>query len=329
MRHRVRHLLRRSANIAPVRRRRVRQLLREGDLEENKMSRSPTLRRAKPLTRNSSDGTSSTDGEAETKRKQIRLEQSARGRARAIAKAGEDPTLGNLSFLERVSVSHGTEAKYRTRVEQFLSFADEEKLALVADDEVDAAIVQYLNMSYSQGRPVSDGEVLLAGLLFFQPQYGKLGRQKLGLSWRALKGSDTIKTTTTKNDLVRGLLGDGEKQETFDGHPRPDDGRDVLPTWRTLAVDARGPMHGDWSLLLHSVRRGAPSKPQSYDDTIDLGNQIYPGSPKWLQSWRPAFPPRRSPSTDTNTSPRSFEEQHVHRGLRTSFRTSTATLERH
>ena len=94
--------------------------------------------------RGDSDGTSSSDGEVETKRKQRRLEQSA-----------WDPTLANLSFLEGVSVSHGTEAKYKTRVEQFLGFADEEKLAL-ADDEVDAAIVLYLNMSYSQPRPVSD-----------------------------------------------------------------------------------------------------------------------------------------------------------------------------
>ena len=103
----------------------------------------------------SSDGTSSIDGQAETKRKQRRLKQSASGRARAISKAGEDPTLALLSFLKRVSVSHGTEAKYKKRVEQFLSFAEEEKLALVADDKVDATVVQYLNLSYSQGRPVS------------------------------------------------------------------------------------------------------------------------------------------------------------------------------
>ena len=61
-----------------------RQLLREGDLEDNKMSRSPTLRRARPLTRNSrtpaaeenagdwsdkdSDGTSFTDGEVDTEK---------------------------------------------------------------------------------------------------------------------------------------------------------------------------------------------------------------------------------------------------------------------
>ena len=54
------------------------------------------------------------------------------------------------------------------------------------------------------------------------------------------EGSDTIKTTITKSDLVRSLLGDGENQGTFGGNPRPDDGRNVLRTWRTLAVDGRG-----------------------------------------------------------------------------------------
>ena len=180
-----------------------------------------------------------------TNRKQRRLEQSARGRTKTMTKAGEDPTLANLSFLERVPVSHATEAKYKSRVEQFLSFADEEKLALVADDEVDAAIVQYQHMSYSQGRPVSDGEVLLAGLLFFQPQCGKLGGQKTRSIVESPEGlekesSDKVKATTAKNDLVWSRLGNGAKQETFDGHPGLDDGRDVLPTWRTLAIDARG-----------------------------------------------------------------------------------------
>ena len=157
-----------------------------------------------------------------------------RERARATAKAGKDPTLANFPS-SRVSVSHGTEAKYKKQVEQFLSFADQERLALVADDEVDAAIVLYLNMSYSQGRPVSDGEVLLAGLLFFQPQYGKLGGQKLARSeGLEKKGSDTIKTTVAKNDLLWSLLGNGEKQETSDGHPCPDDGCDVLPSGELL-----------------------------------------------------------------------------------------------
>ena len=41
----------------------------------------------------------------------------------------------------RVSVGPAIEAKYKARVEQFLTFADQEKLVLVEDEEVDAAIV--------------------------------------------------------------------------------------------------------------------------------------------------------------------------------------------
>ena len=131
--HRVRYLLRRDTSFAPMKPRKVRQLLRERHREEINVSGSPTLHRAKPLTRNlktpadeenardwserDRDATSSTDGDAETKKKQKRLERSARGRARAIAKAGEDPTLANLSFLGRVSVCHGIEAKYKKQVD--------------------------------------------------------------------------------------------------------------------------------------------------------------------------------------------------------------------
>ena len=71
-----------------------------------------------------------------------------------------------------------------------------------------------------------------------------VGTKKLARSWSSERlekeGSDTTKTAIIKNDLVRSLLGDSEKQEALDGHPCPDDDRDVLPTWRTLAVDAGG-----------------------------------------------------------------------------------------
>ena len=63
----------------------MRQLLREGDLEENKVSRSPTLRQAKPLATNLKTPADEENGQSNF----------------------EDPTLANLSFLESVSVSHG------------------------------------------------------------------------------------------------------------------------------------------------------------------------------------------------------------------------------
>ena len=290
-----------------------------------------------------SDGTSSTDGEAETKRKQIRLEQSARGRSTAIWNAGEDPTLANLSFLERVSVSHGTETKYKQEgVEQFLSFCGQGKTGARRGRRGRRGNVQYLNMTKSQGRPVSDGEVLLAGLLFFQPQYGKLGGQKLARSWESSgglekEGSDKIKTTITKSDLARSLLGDGEEQETFDGRPRPGDGRKVLPTWRTLAVDAKGlDQTNAWCgkrLVITPPRRSTRRTKQntlSYDDTIDLTKSnlsLDHQSGCSLGGW----PSLREdlPSTDTKNSPRNFGEQHAHWDRGTLFRTSAAILGRH
>ena len=167
---------------------------------------------------------------------------------------------------------------------------------------MDAAIVQYLNQSYSQGRPVIDGEVLLAGLLFFQPQYGKLGGQELARSWRALKGwkkasSDQVETTTAKNDLVWGLLGNGQKQEAFDGHPRLDDDRYVLPTQRTLAVKARGLDQTNAGCGKRLVIAPPPCATRRAEQNTELRQHNRPEKPKlsvdhqkWLQSWRPASP---------------------------------------
>ena len=130
--------------------------------------------------------------------------------------------------------------------------------------------------------------------------------------------SDKVETTTAKNVLVWGLLGNGENKEAFYGHPRVDDDRCVLLTRRTLAVKATGPDHTNAGRV--------PSKTQSYDETIDLRN---PGSPKWLQSWRLVGPQRGFSSTDTRTSPKSFEEQHVSWECQTLFRTSDAVRVRH
>ena len=301
------------------------------------MSSSPTLYRTQPLTRNlrtladeenagdwterDSDATSSTGGDAETKKKQRRLEQSAWRRARAIAKAGEDPTLANLSFIERESVSLETEGKYKKQVEQFLNFADEENLALVADDEVDAAIVLYLNMSYSQGRLVSDGEVLLAGLLFFQPQHGKLGGQKLAR--RALKGWRKRAPTRSRRPLPR-MIWSGVCWEKV-RNKKPLMAIHILMMIETccrpgellqsMRKDLIRPMHGvasDWSLLLHPVQRGVPSKTQSFDDTIDLKNQIYPWITKVAAVLAAGRPSEKIFEYRFEDSPRSFEGQHEH-----------------
>ena len=131
------------------------------------------------------------------------------------------------------------------------------------------------------------GEVLLAGLLFFQPQYGKLGGQKLARSWRALKGWSKRAPTRPRRPLPR-MIWSGVCWEMV-RNKKPLMAIHVLMMvvtyWRpgellqSMREDLIRPMHGvpsDWSLLFHPVQRGMPSKTQSYDDTIDLKNQIYP-----------------------------------------------------
>ena len=250
-----------------------------------------------------------------------------------------DPTLANLSSLQRVSASHATEAKYKTQVEQFLSFADEEKLTLVADDEVDAAIVQYLNTSYSQGRPVSDGGVLLAGLLFFQPQYGKLGRQKLARSWRALKGWRKRAPTRSTRPLPRmiwsGLESAGKWWETRKLlWPRLDDGRDVLTTWRTLAIGATGPDQTDESCGKRLVTAPQPCSTRRAEQNTELRRHNRLEKPNLSLDHQSGCSPGGWPTLRKDfRTPTRRVHQRVSKSnaweWRTLFRTSAAILVRH
>ena len=133
-----------------------------------------------------------------------------------------------------------TEAKYKMRVEQFLTFADQETLALVGDDEVDAAIVQQQSRPSCErwGSPHGRTPLLSTSVC---DTGGTKARPILESSERVEEeSSDKITTTTCKDDLVRCLLGNGKKQ-TADGHPRDDDDPNLLPPWTSTAAKTGGP----------------------------------------------------------------------------------------
>ena len=143
--------------------------------------------------------------------------------------------------------------------------------------------LQYLNTSYSQGRPVSDGELLLAGLLFFQPRYGKLGGQQFARSWRALNGWRKRSPTRSRRPLPR-MIWSGICCEicfettSRDGQLRVAVDCRMLSHWRTSAVRARGLHQTD-------VRRGerldtppTPRAPRRAEQNAKLRRQNLPGS---------------------------------------------------
>ena len=231
------------------------------------------------------DATTSEEEQAQP----LRARQLQRRRARAVNLATVNPTLGGLTFLERSSVGPATEKKYQKIVEEFLLFADAAELRLVADAEVDAGVVRWMNTRFERGRPTTDGDFLMAGLLFFQPQYGKLGGQSLARSWRALKGWRRRVPSRSRRPLPR-LVWSGviwelfrRKQELMGMHVlmmialycRPGE---LLTVRRG---DLIRPMRGvslNWSVLLHPIERGVPSKTAVFDDTLEVENKIFP----WL-----------------------------------------------
>ena len=198
----------------------MRQLQREGDRGDI------NLNWTQPLTKNlrapadeenagdrmgkDSDGASSTDGETETKKKARCLKKPAQGRARAIAKDGEDPTLANLSFLERLSASHGTEAKHKKQIEQFLSLAVKEELARRGrrgrrgNRAVPKHELQPRTTCDQRRDPTGETSALPTPVR----EAGRKARSVIDTSEGLEKsGSDTFKTTVANNDLVSDLLG--------------------------------------------------------------------------------------------------------------------------
>ena len=177
------------------------QLRRESVLGRNRTSRSPTLRLGQQLTRNlrtpADEENAGAGSEKESDATSTRVGCGDKEKAKTFEKhqpEGESGQLQSLAEIRPSRICPSSEGvsepwdrgKAQNPLEQFLSSANEEKLALVADDEVDEAIVLYLNKNNSQERLVTDGEVLLVELQLSQPQYGKLGH-KLAQAQRALR----------------------------------------------------------------------------------------------------------------------------------------------
>eukprot|EP00969_Alexandrium_andersonii_P313794 13863958-Alexandrium_andersonii.AAC.1 len=74
------------------------------------------------------------------------------------------------SFLEHASVTGPVRERYEREVNEFLDYCDKHpSRPLQADDEVDEALVAYLNRLYFGGYEPAKGEQTLAGLMCMVP----------------------------------------------------------------------------------------------------------------------------------------------------------------
>ena len=137
--------------------------------------------------------------------RQRTLNRTSRRRARQLVSPSLNPTLAGISLLERASVTRTTRMKYRELVEKSPQDPNLVERRLVEDSEVDGAAVEHLNKLFSLGRPPSDGDLLLDGPLFFQPQSGKRGGQSLPRAWRAPLGWKGKAPGQSRRPLPRSL----------------------------------------------------------------------------------------------------------------------------
>ena len=68
--------------------------------------------------------------------------------------------------------------------------------------ELDAWLAQWMNMMYAEGHRAWQGERVLAGLLFFLPEYGKAGNKSIPRSLRCLKSWRTLSPSFSRKPLT-------------------------------------------------------------------------------------------------------------------------------
>ena len=88
-------------------------------------------------------------------------------------------------YLEDAVVKPKTLRKYKKELSAFLKRCDR---PLVIDTVVDEELVGRIQHLFEKGHQPSRGEVLLASVLHFWPEFGRLGTRTIPRSWRALRG---------------------------------------------------------------------------------------------------------------------------------------------
>ncbi|CAK0801682.1 unnamed protein product [Prorocentrum cordatum] len=96
---------------------------------------------------------------------------------------------GGLTTLEQESITQKTRQDYARRLERFDVFCKTHGLTTASDDELEEAVVEYMELQFSRGEPSNSGAKLLAAIGHRDPRLHHAGRLlKLPRVARALQG---------------------------------------------------------------------------------------------------------------------------------------------
>ena len=133
----------------------------------------PTISRLlHPADESDSDGTSE-DAEV-VGRRVAALNRRSRRRIQQALKTAMTADCSRRELLEIITVSPQAERYYKLALEKFVRWSENLKLALTSDSAVDAALSKYMTELYLLGQQSSEGDKLLAGLLYLRRSGGNV-----------------------------------------------------------------------------------------------------------------------------------------------------------
>ena len=245
----------------------------------------------------SSDGTTSCKPGIRLPEKRLKerlLQAKSTRRTSLAAAATQQPTLGQLTLLERVTVKSQTEKSYEQAMNLFVAFCDVDNRRLVEDAEVDAELVRFFNERFAAGQPAHQGEVCMAALMHFQPQFSRVGDAKLPRAWKALKGWRRRAPCRSRLAYPFQVWAAMCWVLARNGHW----GMAAYVLWMVVTYnrpsepltvqrrDLSRPMIGvspQWTVLLWPAERDGRSKVLGSDDSLTLDTKIVPWFPQLVE----------------------------------------------
>ena len=179
-----------------------------------------------------------------------------------------------------------TRRDYQRRLDDFHDFTGKHQLPLRTGEQVDHALLEYLDFLFLEGQRADAGERVVAALRFFRSESGEGAGMLLPRTARALKGFRRSAPARARFGLpwewACGLaaclphLGYHDAAlmllVVMDTYIRPGEATDIRKQDVAEAVP-RAAGCERLALIIRPLERGRPRKPGSYDDTIVLASR--------------------------------------------------------
>jgi len=194
-----------------------------------------------------------------------------------------------MTYLETRSVRGPTMKDYQTRLDRFKVWTQKFQLPLDSPENLDLALVEYIQDLFDQGRKIDDGIRTHAAIRFFHPSLGRPMAGTLPRTLRALKGWSLASPSQQRLPLPLEVLGavigflatQGMHQLglrlflQFVTYMRPGECSNLLVKQMVAPQQTLGDRFMFFAILLHPSEDKVPGKTGVFDASVVLDSDAW------------------------------------------------------